>query len=140
MTIKQYLSQAFLLDKMIQGKIALSASLNRQALECGTQASAPGSADIYARIRALEAQINADIDRLVDLKQEIYALIEKIPDPRERTLLQLRYLSSENGRPLTWAHIAKLLCYDERWVMRLHLRALESAEKLWQAPPDWNKN
>lgn len=136
MTIKQYLRQAFMLDRMIQGKIALSASLNRQALECGMGA-APGGAEVYARICALESQINIDIDRLVDLKRKIYALIERIPEPRERTLLQLRYLSSENGKRLTWAHIAKILCYDERWVMRLHLRALESAEKVWrELPPD----
>lgn len=81
---------------------------------------------------ALEAEINADIDRLVALKQKLYALIEGIPDLRERTLLELRYLSSENGKRLTWAQIAQILCYDERWVMRLHLRALKSAEKVWK--------
>ncbi len=130
MTVKQYLSQAFLLDRMIQGKIALSDTLNQQALQCARDA--PGKSEIYARIRELEADINADIDRLVDLKRELYLLIEKVRDPRERTILQLRYLSSENGKRLTWAHIAKIMCYDERWIMRLHVRALESAEKIWQ--------
>jgi hypothetical protein len=131
MTIKEYLSQALLLDHMIQGKILLSEDLNRQAMQCGIGAS-PGSAGIYAHLSALEAEINADIDRLVALKQKLYALIEGIPDLRERTLLELRYLSSENGKRLTWAQIAQILCYDERWVMRLHLRALKSAEKVWK--------
>ena len=35
MTIKEYLSQALLLDHMIQGKILLSEDLNRQAMQCG---------------------------------------------------------------------------------------------------------
>ena len=132
MTVKEYLDQAYYLDKMIECKLRLSESLGRQALRFGNAENVEGETDTYTKIRALEAEIDADIDRLVDIKKGIYELTEKVGDLRQRMLLQLRYLRIVKGRRMTWADIALYLGYDERWIMRLHRAALASAEKLYK--------
>lgn len=136
MTIKEYLGQTFILDQAIECKLRLSESLSRQAMRFDPGNTASADEDrksIYMKIRSLEDEIDADIDALVDLKAEIYGLIEQIPDPRERILLTLRYMTAENGKRPTWAYIAAYLGYDERWIMRLHNKALESAGKIYAA-------
>ena len=73
----------------------------------------------------LEYEINDDIDRLVDLKREMASLIERIPDPSYRVLLELRYLGCSR-----WEDIALKMGYDLRWVYRLHGRALKEMEEV----------
>lgn len=135
MTVKEYLSQTFIIDQAVECKLRLSESLSSQAMrfdpESGGRAE-ENRKSIYEKIRALEEEIDSDIDRLVDLKAEIYALIEKIKDPREKILLTLRYMTTDDGKRPTWAYIAAYLGYDERWIMRLHQRALKSAAELYE--------
>lgn len=132
MTVKEYLDQAYYLDKMIECKLRLSESLGGQALRFDNTENGEIKADTYEKLRTLEAEIDADIDRLIDVKKEIYELTEQVDDLRQRMLLQLRYLRITKGRRMTWADVALYLGYDERWVMRLHRAALASAEKLYK--------
>lgn len=132
MNVKEYLDQAYTLDKMIECKLRLSESLGRQALRFGSTENSEVKTATYEKIRALESEIDTDIDRLVDVKKEIYELTERVADLRQRMLLQLRYLQISKGRRMTWADIALYLGYDERWIMRLHRAALASAEKLYK--------
>lgn len=91
--------------------------------------SAKGSSDphskdnIYSRIAELNDQINAAIDRRLDIRAEINAAIEQVQSDRQRTLLRLRYIEGKK-----WDDIAEYMHYDidGRKVFSLHGRALLS--------------
>ena len=78
-----------------------------------------------ARYADFAAQVDAQIDKLIDIKQEIAAVITEVPDTTLRTLLTKRYLNFEK-----WEKIAVDLNYSWRQVMRLHGQALRAAEPL----------
>lgn len=129
MTAKEYLSQAYRLDQRINSKIEQVASLNDLATKCtSTLTGMPRNpnrasstmADAVGKIIDLQNEINRDIDRLVDLKREIVTVIKAIENPEYQTLLEKRYLCF-----LTWEKIAVDMCYDLRWLYRIHKRALD---------------
>lgn len=130
MTKKEYLSQAHHIDCRINAKISQVSSLHDLATKASvTLTDMPGSPtknthqmeNVIVKILDLEEQINADIDRLVDLKAEISRVINAVDDMDLRTLLELRYLSFK-----TWEAIAYEMGYDLRWVYKLHKRALDA--------------
>ncbi len=129
MTAKEYLSQAHRLDQRIDAKIAQVASLNDLATKCSaTLTGMPrnpnrgGStmADAVCKIIDLQEEINRDIDRLVDLKREIVAVIKAVEDTEYQILLEKRYLCFH-----TWEQIAVDMHYSGKWVQKLHDRALD---------------
>ena len=129
MTPKEYLEQAVYLDQRINSKLTQVENLHSLATKVTTVYSDTPSnpapdcqrlEKIIAKIIDLENDINNDIDRLVDLKKEITEIINKIPDLRQRTILEMRYLSFK-----TWEQIAVALSLDLRWVHRLHSIALQ---------------
>ena len=88
------------------------------------------TADIMAKIVDLEADINQDIDQLVNIRDGIKTVIEAVKDDRERVLLQYRYL---DGRTFEW--IACEMNYNYRWIKRLHSRAVNKIKIGPQKPP-----
>lgn len=130
MTAKEYLSQAYRLDRRINSKLEQVASLNELATICtSTLAGMPRNpnratstmADAVAKIIDLQAEINRDIDRLVDLKRDMVRAIKSINNTEYQTLLELRYLCFK-----TWEQIAVDMGYNVRHVYRLHDEAVES--------------
>ena len=128
MTAKEYLSQAYRLDQRIDAKIAQVSSLNELATKCtATLSGMPrnpnrgGStmADAITKIIDLQAEINNDIDRLVDLKREIVTVIKAVGNTEYQTLLEKRYLCF-----LTWEQIAVDMGYNVRHLYRIHEEAL----------------
>ena len=128
MTAKEYLQQARFLDQRIDSKIAQVASLNDLATKCSaTLTGMPrnpnrgGStmADAVCKIVDLQAEINRDIDRLVDLKREMVAAIKAVENPEYQTLLELRYLCFK-----TWEQIAVEMNYSIQHIYRLRDKAL----------------
>ena len=128
MTAKEYLSQARLLDTRINAKIQQVAALNDLATHAtATLTGMPRNpnhatsrmADVVAKIIDLQAEINRDIDTLVDLKREIVSVIKGIENLEFQTLLEKRYLCF-----LTWEQIAVDMGYDLRYLHKLHNRAL----------------
>ena len=79
--------------------------------------------EYVAKIVDLEREIDRRIDEYVDLTREIEAAIDKVGDDRCRNILRYRYI---NG--WSWEKIAREMHYDERWVRRLHGRALARRE------------
>jgi len=75
--------------------------------------------EILAKIVDLEKEIDADVDRLVAIRDGIKTIIEAVEDDRERLLLQYRYL---DGR--TFEEIAVQMNYSWRQIHRLHSQAL----------------
>jgi DNA-directed RNA polymerase specialized sigma subunit len=75
--------------------------------------------EILAKIVDLEKEIDADVDRLISIRDNIKAIIEAVEDDRERLLLQYRYLDGK-----TFEKIAVEMNYSWRQIHRLHSRAL----------------
>lgn len=128
MRAKEYLNQAYRLDQRIDAKIAQVAALNELAIKCtATITGMPHSpnkgdsrmADVVGKIVDLQAEINRDIDRLVDLKREIVRVIKAVDNPEYQTLLEKRYLCF-----MTWEQIAVEMNYGIDNIFRLHRKAL----------------
>ena len=127
MTAKEYLSQAYRLDQRIDAKIEQVMSLrNLAAKATSTLSDAMPSGtrnvhrmeDIIIKIIDFENEINADIDRLVDLKREIMRVIKALPNPEYQTLLELRYLCFKS-----WEQIAIEMNYSIQHIYRLREKA-----------------
>ena len=132
MTAEEYLSQAYRLDQRIDAKIEQVMSLRNLAAKATSTLSdvAPSGTrnvhrmeDIIIKIIEFENEINADIDRLVDLKREIMRVIKALPNPEYQTLLELRYLCFK-----PWEQIAVEMGYGIDNIFRLHQKALKSLE------------
>lgn len=129
MTAKEYLQQAFFLDKEINSKLEQLDELNALARKVTTTLSDMPRAKsdkgsrlehTVLKIVALQEEINGDIDDLVDLKREIRAAILTLEDPEERVILEKRYLAFTQ-----WEQIAVDLNYSIQYCFKVHKRALE---------------
>ena len=129
MTAKEYLSQAYRLDQRINSKLEQVESLNGLATKVSsTLTGMPKNpnhatstmADAVSKIIDLQAEINNDIDRLVDLKREMVTVIKAVANTECQTLLELRYLCFK-----TWEQIAVEMNYTVRNVHLLHKEALQ---------------
>ena len=129
MTAKEYLSQAYRLDQRIDAKIEQVMSLRNLAAKATSTLSdaAPSGTqnvhrmeDIIIKIIDFENEINADIDRLVDLKREIMRVIKALPNPEYQTLLELRYLCFKS-----WEKIAIEMNYSIQHIYRLREKAFK---------------
>ena len=128
MTTKEYLGQAYRLDQRINSKLEQVASLNELATKCTSSLTGmprnpnratSTMADAVGKIVDLQAEINRDIDQLVDLKREMVRLIKAIDNIECQTLLELRYLCFK-----TWEQIAVDMNYTIDNVYRIHRKAL----------------
>jgi len=132
MTAKAYLEQAFRLDQRINSKIAQVDALHELATKAtSTISDMPRAAspnvhrmeDIIMKIFALEEEINADIDALVDLKREIVAVIKAVENTEYQTVLEKRYLNFDK-----WEQIAVDMGYSMDWLFAIHRAALKNIE------------
>lgn len=128
MTARSYLSQSLRLNQRIHSKLEQIQSLRELATRCTPfltglpkSPNQGGSvmADTMLKIIDLEAELQQDIDRLVDLKKEIMAVVKAVDDMECQTLLELRYLCFKS-----WEQIAVDMGYNVRHVYRLHDEAL----------------
>ena len=128
MTTKEYLQQAFRLNERINSKLAQIGTLNDLATKCtGNMSGMPRNPspnnyqmeDVVVKIISFEAEINRDIDRLVDLKVEMKHAIDQVDDIDCRLLLELRYLCFK-----TWEEIAVEMGWRTRHVYEVHAQAL----------------
>jgi DNA-directed RNA polymerase specialized sigma24 family protein len=125
----KYLKRFTLLGKEIDRKIQAigywRAKLIKITPKYTDELKTPGGSiygkteELVAKIVDLEREIDADVDRLISIRDNIKAIIEAVEDDRERLLLQYRYL---DGR--TFEEIAVQMHYSWRQIHRLHSRAL----------------
>jgi DNA-directed RNA polymerase specialized sigma subunit len=136
MTVKEYLGQAYRLDQRINSKLEQVASLNELATKCtSTLTGMPRNpnrgtstmADAAGKIVDLQAEINRDIDRLVDLKREMVSLIKAVDNTEYQTLLELRYLCFK-----TWEQISVDMGYSIQHIYRLREKAYDEI----RVPPE----
>jgi len=128
MTAKEYLGQAYRLDQRINSKLEQVGSLSDLATKVTTTLSympknpnyaTSNMADSIIKIVDLQAEINHDIDCLVDLKREIVKVIKGVDNTEYQTLLEKRYLCFE-----TWEQIAVDMNYSIQHIYRLRDKAL----------------
>ena len=133
-TVKEYLSQAKFLDQRINSKIQQVAALNDLATKATSTLTGmprnPNHAtssmeDVIAKIIDLQAEINNDIDTLVDLKRNLSATIKAVGNTEYQTVLEKRYLCFQS-----WEQIAVEMGYDLRWLYRIHGKALEEVKAI----------
>ena len=137
MKIKEYMQQAYFLDKRINSKIEQLDNLRELSKMTSRQMSdMPGSPNrnihqmenTVLKIIDLENEINDDIDTLVSLKTAITHRIKGIQCPKYELVLELRYLCFKS-----WEDIAAEMGYDVRHVFRLHGEALKALQKDFEA-------
>lgn len=130
MAAKEYLSQAYRLDKRIDSKIEQLKSLNLLATKCtSTLSDMPKSQsisnsrleDTVVKIVDLQEEINRDIDSLVDLKRDIVRTIKSVQNPEYQIILELRYLCFK-----TWEEIAVQMNCSIDNVFKIRKNALKS--------------
>ncbi len=137
MTAKQYLRQAYRLNELIDSDLKeldqlrdLASSVSSPNLSgmpsSGTRNTEPSFVRCLPKIIDLENKINDEIDRYVDLKEEIRCKVEQIQDKNERLVLHNRYLLFH-----TWETIAEELNFTPQWVHEIHKRALQSFSKMF---------
>ena len=132
---KDFLEQSWRLNEEIDCKIEQLDVLNALAGKTTSTLSgmphAPGHEgskleDIIVKIVDLQEEINADIDRLVDLKKEMMRMIALVEDKDQRLILELRYLC---WKP--WDEIEVRMNLSKSGVYYLKINALKSFEKIF---------
>lgn len=127
MTAKEYLKQAYLLDKQIQVEVKELEQLREmrgtiQGCSYGEKIGSNPNRNLEAPfIKTIEKKIDGKINRLVDLRSELNTAIEKMENPEERLLLKYRYLKNES-----WEDISYELNVSYRTVHRIHASALNN--------------
>ena len=130
LTAKEYLSQAYHLDQRINSKLEQVMALRELATKAtSTLSDMPRSdspnvcrmEDIILKIVDSENEINAEIDRLVDLKRELRTVISAVEQPEHQTLLELRYLCFK-----PWEQLAVAMAYSIQHTYRMHDQALRA--------------
>lgn len=119
MRAEEYLLNISKIDKLIENKIAEME--NWKAIAMGTTAYSEGDrvqstsakekmADAVARYLDMEAEVNAEIDRLIDTKQEVISTIEKLKideyDVLHKIYVQgksLKEVAADRHRSYSWA-------------------------------------
>ena len=132
MNAKEYLKQAFYLDKRINSKLEQVESLNTLATKAtSTLSDMPKSPsrgtsrleETIVKIIDLQEEINRDIDKLVDLKKEIANSIFALKDKEEQTVLEKRYLCFES-----WEKIAVDMNYSIQYCFNIHRNTLKAID------------
>lgn len=133
MKAKEYLMQVSKADRMIQNKIseidrwksiALSTSVSANENRVQSSGSQQKMADAIARYVDIQKEIDAQIDALVDKRQEIIATIEMLPEA-EYDILYMVYIQ---GTELNDLAVIRGKSYT--WATTTHGRALSHLQKI----------
>ena len=132
METKEYLEQARNINIQIDSKLEQVSALRQLAIKASSTISPvppSGTPDPHrlektiTRMMDMEHEVDEDIDHLVQLKADIMKAVSRVPDDRERVVLELRYLAFKD-----WASIADAIGLPVRQVYRLHDEALKHIE------------
>lgn len=114
------------LNKDINRKLSeferIKAMCTRMTTAFSDMPKAPGMKsreDLYIKLADMADEINADVDRYVDMRRDIERKIQSVDDTVLRTLLSYRYIDG-----CTWEQTAVNMNYCYMQVCRLHGKAL----------------
>lgn len=131
---KKYLQQIRLYDSRITTKLEelqhlkgmvlrITPTLKDDVVSSGGAQDKLG--DAVAKIVDLEAEINRDIDRYVNAKQEISATLDKLTNPDQLKVLHMRYVQYK-----TWEQIAYEMNMTYRNVCYIHGKGLQAVDEI----------
>lgn len=142
MTAKEYLNQAYKLDRkadmILQKADAMRKSLygRGQSYESGGHSDSSDSiAKAIAKVVDYERKADEVIDKLIDKRIEIENLIKLVPDPVQREVLERRYLLYQSwdgfydkisGQYIKG--IYEIMGYSRSQVFKHHQKGLEVAK------------
>ena len=131
MTAKEYLSQAFYLNRQIKAKEKRLEWLREIApgpsMRFSQEEKAKGDPrsslveEAALKVVELEEEIASDILDLVRVMKEIASTISRVDSMECRTILEMRYLSF-----MEWDEIISRMGYSRSYVFRLHGEALNA--------------
>ena len=130
MTAKEYLSRLRSLEMRLTANVneieALSevathitSAINSDGIHV-TGATSDKLGNCVARLVDLQSEIDADIAKLQNVRQEIVSSLDNVMTPKHRELLRMRYVSH-----MTFEEIAVAMDMTKRHVIRLHGWALK---------------
>lgn len=133
MTAKEFLKQAYYLNKLIEShkrelveleemKSVIS-SPNYSGMPTGSRSFEPPFVKQVLKKIDLENQIKKEIEKLVELKKQIHNAIDTVPDMNQRLVLRYRYIEF-----FPWAKIISEMqdsFYSERQIYRFHSEGLK---------------
>ena len=129
MTPKEYLQQAYKIDRKINLNLlklqSMKDALHGRAVSYesdGSQHVSQGNAieNAILRVMEYEEQIDTEIDKLTEKRQEIERVIASVPDDVQREILTRRYLGYQK-----WELIAVEMNYTLRRIFQIHGQALQ---------------
>ena len=131
MTAKEYLSQAFYMNRQIKAKERRLEWLREIApgpsMRFSQEEKAKGDPrsslveEAALKVVELEEEIASDILDLVRVMKEIASTISRVDSMECRTILEMRYLSF-----MEWDEIISRMGYSRSYVFRLHGEALNA--------------
>lgn len=132
MDAREYLSQISSIDRRIirlkhrladieAMKVSIKSPANMHAEPGGGSDREERILTLMEKSDAYIRQILAEIDRLLDRKEQISKEIDSLPDKRHSDVLYYRYVLC-----MKWEDVAQAMNYNERWVKQLEVEAVES--------------
>lgn len=129
---KEYLSQAYYIDKRIDTLNNELIMLESKLCKCTANYNSAGhsnntrSAFEYTidKVMQYRDRLNNEIDNLVDKKNDIKRMIDKLDNDKEKIILHKRYINFQN-----FESIAEDLDITPRQVYKIHKKSLEKIEK-----------
>lgn len=85
--------------------------------------------EICAKISDMQEELERSIFDLKTRQARAEKMIRLLEDPDEREVMRWYYMSTDNGRLLTWQDVAIRMNYYRRHVIRIHGNALIHLEK-----------
>lgn len=137
MRAKEYLNQVAKLDAIIQNKliekqqwmdIALNITSNMSGEKVQSSGTQSKMADAINKCIDMEEEINSLVDRLIDTKREVVAIIEQVESPIEYDVLHKRYIQR-----MGLQDIADYYGKEYGWATTTHGRALKSVQDILDA-------
>lgn len=116
-------------NKMIEKQQWMDIALGITASMEGERVQSTGSqskmADAVSKCVDMEAEINAQVDKLIDLKKEVIATIEQVHSATEYMILHMRYIQYIKLKDIA-------LKWDEEYtnITTAHGRALASVQRI----------
>ena len=128
MDAKEYLSQAFVMDRRIKAKETQLDTLKEHVPYTGpvygdvkVDSNKVYSAVEYSAVRlvSLSDEIKEDIAQLAEKMKEIQRTIRRLDNSEMEVILEMRYLSF-----MSWEKIIDRMGYSSRYVFKMHSTAL----------------
>ena len=83
------------------------------------------TADKYIRLESYMEKVNAEWDKLIDMRNAAKDLIGAMPDPMHRAILYARYINGQR-----WEDIAMDMHYSWKGIFKLHGQALRVFDQM----------